>query len=123
MVDKNDEVIDEASRDEIYTKMLCHRIVHVLIFDHTGRMALQLRAKHLKYCPNHWSTAVGGHVNSGETYEQAALREFQEELGVNNPIQFLFKDYYETAASPSIHISVYSTIFEGGFNINPKDVQ
>ena len=32
-VNENDEVIGNASRDEIYDKKLMHRIVHVLVFN------------------------------------------------------------------------------------------
>src|SRR3990167_3639738 len=50
---------------------LSYRIVHILLFNEKGEMALQMRSSHKKFCPNHLSTAVGGHVQTGETYEQA----------------------------------------------------
>ena len=40
------------------------------------------------YGPLHWTTAVGGHVHAKETYEEAALREYQEELGTTSPLRF-----------------------------------
>jgi len=81
IVNEQDEVIGVATRQEVYKRKHRCRIVHVLIRNSRGDIALQLRARHLTFCPSHWSTTVGGHVQAGETYEQAALREFTEELG------------------------------------------
>ncbi len=98
VVDESDQVISQAAYTDIYRKLLTHRIVHILIFNDKGEMAIQKRSKYKSFMPNAWSTAVGGHVRSGETYEQAALREFREELGLEVPIQFLYKDFYEDKA-------------------------
>ena len=84
VVDDNDEIIAHASITDIYNKKLPHRIVHVLIFNDKGEMALQKRSKHKSFCPNYWSTAVGGHVQQNESYLKAAKREFREELGKYN---------------------------------------
>jgi isopentenyldiphosphate isomerase len=73
VVNERDEVVGSAPKDEIYTRSLRHRIVHILIFNDSEEMALQLRSKGMSFCPNHWSTAVGGHVSSGETCEGAAM--------------------------------------------------
>src|SRR3989338_2368529 len=91
-VNEKDEVIGKALQKDIYGKLLTHRIVHVLIFNDKGEMALQLRSKNKNFVPDHWSTSAGGHVQSGETYEQAALRECEEELGIKLKMQFLFKN-------------------------------
>jgi len=37
VVNGKDEVIDKASRNEVYEKSLKHRIVHVLLFNNEGR--------------------------------------------------------------------------------------
>ncbi|MFA6215486.1 MAG: NUDIX domain-containing protein [Patescibacteria group bacterium] len=115
IVDKNDNVINQASKDDAYKKQLCHRIVHVLIFNNEGKMALQLRSGQVAFCPKHWSTAVGGHVQTGESYEQAALREYQEELGTTSQLEFLFKDFYAVPEIPNKFLATFKTIFNGPF--------
>ncbi len=82
VVNENDEVIGSAPYSEIYSAKRSHRICHLFIFNDAGEMALQLRSKTKSFLPGYWSTAVGGHVLSGETYEIAIMRESMEEIGV-----------------------------------------
>jgi isopentenyldiphosphate isomerase len=96
--------------------------VHVLIFNDQGELAIQKRSATVSFCPDHWSTAVGGHVQTGETYEQAALREFMEELGIQNKIEFWRKDFYDIPNVPNKFIVTYRTVYNGPFNITSEDV-
>ncbi len=116
IVNKKDEVIGNASKDEIYKKSLRHRTVHILIFNDKNEMALQLRSAGVSFCPNHWSTAVGGHVQSGESYEEAAMRECYEELGIKCKFEKFSKDYYEAKGTPNKFLVTFKTIFNGPFN-------
>ena len=122
VVDKKDKVIRKASKKEVYEKKLIHRIVHILIFDKKGRMALQLRSK-VFFCPYCWSTAVGGHVKSGESCEKAALREFKEELGVKRKLEFFSKDFYQAKDIPNKFLYTYKAVYEGPFKVNKKAVE
>ena len=76
VVNENDEVVGKASKKEIYEKSLTHRIVHVFVFNDKGEMVLQVRSKDSPFCPLYWDTAASGHVQSGESYEEAAFKEF-----------------------------------------------
>ncbi len=123
VVDDNDNVVGKVPFDEVYKKKLPHRIVHILIFNSKGEIALQLRSSKKSFCPNHWSTPVGGHVQSGETYQQAALREFQEELGTTSEIEFAYNDLYESESGMKKFIATFTTDYDGPFNINPEEVE
>jgi len=116
IVDKNDQIVGKASKDAVYKKMLCHRISHVLIFNDEDKMILQKRGSNVSFCPNHWSTAVGGHVQAGETYEEAALREYQEELGAKSALEFIGKDFYNVPDIPNKFLAAFKTKFNGPFN-------
>ncbi len=123
IVNDHDEVIGKASRDEIYEKLLPHRIVHVLIFNDKNEMALQLRSKHVSFCPLHWCTAAAGHVQAGESYKEGALREYEEELGVQSELNMIGKDIYETPGKPKKFITVYRATFNGSFTKDERDVE
>lgn len=82
VVNAEDEVIGSAPLAEVLAQGLYHRIVSVHVQDENGAMLLQLRGPDVMLYPNCWDQAVGGHVDEGFTYEQAALAELEEELGI-----------------------------------------
>jgi isopentenyldiphosphate isomerase len=122
VVNSDDVVVGTVPFDEVYEKKLPHRIVHVLLFNDFGEMALQLRSEKKSFCPLHWSTGVGGHVQAGESYEEAAYREFEEELGKKASISFINKYRYEGAGFTK-HLAIFKTVYPGPFQINPEEVK
>ena len=88
IVDENNNVISSAPKNEIYDKKLLHRIVHILVL-HPKNPAiyLQKRAATKSFLPNYYCTSAGGHVHSGETHEEAAIRELKEEIGITDSIK------------------------------------
>ncbi len=137
IVNENDEIVGKASKKEIYEKLLTHRIVHIFVFNDKGEMTLQVRSKDSPFCPLHWCTAAAGHVRSGESYEEAALRELNEEVGIKAELTFAYKDLYEyTDAYDDANINklgirkglkkflaTFKTIHNGPFKINPAEVE
>ena len=57
-------------------------VVHVCVFNSRGEMLIQQRQSFKEGWPNLWDVSVGGGVQAGETTQQAARRELQEELGL-----------------------------------------
>ena len=62
------------------------KTVGALFIRQDGKILLGLRAPSKKVWPNHWDT-IGGHVEDGESLEEALVREAQEEVGVT-PTRF-----------------------------------
>ena len=84
--DATGEVIGTAPRKRCHgDPSLIHRSVHIVVFNTAGQILLQKRNLHKDIQPGKWDTAVGGHLDSGETYLDAAKREFGEELGIPLP--------------------------------------
>jgi isopentenyl-diphosphate delta-isomerase len=86
VVDENDNEVGSATLTEVWQKGLYHRIVSIFVQDDQGRMLLQLRSPQVAVYPNCWDQAAGGHVDSGQSYEQAAHNELAEELGLHGVV-------------------------------------
>jgi isopentenyldiphosphate isomerase len=82
VVDAHDLVMGAMERGEIHRKRLFHRSVHVFLFDEAGRIYLQKRSFEKLEHPGKWDSSASGHVESGESYQEAAGRELEEEIGV-----------------------------------------
>lgn len=122
IIDLDDHVIGQAPRSEVLAKHLMKRIVHVFAFDDQGRLALQLRSPSVSFLPHHWVTSASGHVRSGETYEQAAMRESEEELGITPLLEVLGKDLYDSGTFQAYLMS-YRCSTNGPFTPKTGDVE
>lgn len=99
VVDEDDRVIGVASRGECHgNPALIHRVAHVLVINARGEVLLQKRSPCKDIQPDKWDTSVGGHLDPGESYHEAALREMREELGLTGlPLTFLYKSKIRNA--------------------------
>jgi 16S rRNA (adenine1518-N6/adenine1519-N6)-dimethyltransferase len=95
IVDKDDNPIGSADMKKAWRDGLWHRVSRVMVQDDSGALLLQLRTSSKELFPDCWDNSAAGHVDDGETYEEAAVRELAEEIGVTNvPLEFL--DYYSS---------------------------
>lgn len=83
------EITDERDRPlmvmpiaQARRQTLRHRVVLVMLHDAEGRVYLQKRAANKHRYPSRWDLSATGHVQAGESREDAALRELREELGI-----------------------------------------
>lgn len=83
VVDETGRVVGRATRRVCHGgSMLLHPVVHLHLFNSRGELYLQKRPEWKDIQPGRWDTAVGGHVDYGETVDEALRREVREELGV-----------------------------------------
>ena len=85
VVDENGTVTGSATRGECHSgSRLLHPVVHLHVFNSQGDLYLQKRPGWKDIQPGKWDTAVGGHIDYGETPEAALRREVREELGITD---------------------------------------
>ncbi len=82
LIDEQDQVIGSLARSEIHRRQLRHRAVHVFWLRADGQLCLQRRSYAKDNCPGQLSSSCAGHVDRGESYHAAALRELAEEIGL-----------------------------------------
>lgn len=82
VVNENDEVVGQAERDEVHRVGLVCRLVYVCFYTPDGKVILQKRSDTKKNDAGKLTTTVSGHVASGQSYIDAAVRETLEESGV-----------------------------------------
>ncbi|MER5910574.1 NUDIX domain-containing protein [Streptomyces sp. NPDC001982] len=109
IVDENDQVIGQSPRGEAYARGLRHRAVFVQARDADGRVFVHRRTATKLVFPSLYDMFVGGVVGAGESYDDAALREAEEELGVSGLPRpaFLFKFLYDDGAGGTWWSAVY----------------
>lgn len=82
IVNENDEIVGSESRTQAHKLGLLHREVHVWMFDKDKNIFFQKRGLH-RPSAGALDATVGGHVNKGENYLEAAIREAKEEAGIS----------------------------------------
>ena len=124
-VDKNDNVIGSGTREEALRKGIIRRIVRVFLFNSTGELLIQKRSSNVSL-PGKWDQSVGGHVDEGEDYYQAAQKELKEELGIKNiPIKEIIKFYAEEISETTKNkrfSTIYRADYDGEINFNKEEI-
>src|SRR5678815_1541150 len=86
VVNERDEPINRALRADVHAHGWRHRAVHVLVFDQHGRVFLQKRSMTKDTSPGLWDSSCSGHLDAGEDYDAAAVRELAEEIGIRTSV-------------------------------------
>lgn len=120
VINEMDEVIDTKTKGEVHSNNLLHREIAVLVTDESGNLLLQQRSFKKKYFPGKWTPTAIGHVHSGQTPEDAAHEELQEELGFDVPLKFVEKRKYNSYDCPSYGY-LFLGIFPRGTRIIPDE--
>ncbi len=96
VVDKKDNIIGYANREKCHQGQgILHRAFSIFIFNDQSQLLLQKRSNEKKLWPHFWSNSVCSHPRKGESYEEAAFRRLEEELGFKTELHSLFKLQYK----------------------------
>lgn len=123
VVNEKNRIVGKEAREKCHRQFLPHRLIHVFVFDRKGRIFVAKRSKRKAVHPTLLDVSVAGHVDSGETYKQAALRELFEELGIKpRTIRKLFK--FRLKSSPeNVFVTQYSAEIERAGKLNKYEIK
>jgi len=120
VVDEQGNVTGKATRGECHNgSKLLHPVVHLHVFNGKGELYLQKRPAWKDIQPDKWDTAVGGHVDFGESVEEALRREVREELGITDfTPTFLTRYVFESVREKEL-VNTYKAVYDGP--VHPSD--
>lgn len=116
IVNRKDLVIGTEDKDIARRKGFIVRIARVFLFNEKGELFLQRRGPNMKTYPNAWDQSVGGHVDEGETYREAAKREFYEELGIKNVRLTRILKFYAESKYKRVNIRQFNVLYTAKYN-------
>jgi len=126
IVNDRDEVIGQSTRREVHGQGLRHRAVHVLVFNARGQVFLQKRSMAKDSAPGCWDSSCSGHLDAGEDYLSAAVRELIEEIGLKIAGLHLLTPVLRLEACADTgneFVWVYRLQSEGPFVLNPAEIE
>lgn len=123
VVDDQDQVIGTATRAEVHAQCLRHRAVHVLVFSKRGDLLLQQRSALKDRHPGVWDSSVSGHLDAGEDYPAAAVREMAEEMGISESLPEEIARLSASEATGWEHVRVYRARYDGPLRYPSAEVQ
>jgi isopentenyldiphosphate isomerase len=121
VIDAQGNTIGVVTRKELRLRRLPHRCTYLLVFNRRGDLFVHLRTAGKDVFPSHWDVTVGGVLAAGESYESGALREAEEELGVEVQPHALFPFRYSDSASV-VHGMVYRVQHDGPFRLQAEEI-
>jgi isopentenyl-diphosphate delta-isomerase type 1 len=124
VVNERDEPTGRALRREVHAQSLWHRAVHVMVFDSAGRLFLQKRSMAKDMAAGLWDLSCSGHVDAGEEYDTAAVRELGEELGITPtvPLERILR--IDACADTGWEFCwIYRTHHDGPFVLHPEEIE
>ena len=123
IVDRANNITGSATRRRMRAERLPHRCSYILVFNSRGELWVQKRTIIKDIYPGYWDPAAGGVMQVGETYEESAAREAQEELGVQGvELRPLFDMWFEDDRS-AVWGRAFTCVYDGPLALQESEVQ
>ena len=109
IVDESNRIIGKTRRKDVHKNCYIHRSVIFFIINKKGKVMVTQRSASKELYPEYYSIALGGHVLSGKTYKDAAVKEAFEEAGVDAAPKYVgyFKKRFDSIDKENIQVFVF----------------
>lgn len=124
LVDESGNVHGGAPRSQVHNgSKLLHPVVHMHLINRNKAILLQKRPMSKQIQPGKWDTAVGGHISSGETLEQALKKEAFEEIGLTEFSAVMRKIYRWDTEVESELVYLFTSFDFKNFKVHSDEVE
>ena len=123
VVDADDNIVRQESRDVVHRDDLLHRAVHIFVFNKHRELFLQKRSRLKDKHPGVWDSSAAGHLNAGEGYDETAVRELEEELGIRSDDLQQAATLSATAETGWEHIVLYLARHDGALRFPCSEIE
>jgi 8-oxo-dGTP pyrophosphatase MutT (NUDIX family) len=123
IVDENNKEIGTEPRFKMRKLGLIHRATYILVYNLEQEIFVQKRTNTKDVYPGYYDVVSGGVVTVGETYDESAKRELEEELGIMNiPLSELF-EFFFAEGKMKVWGKAYSCFYNGAIILQKEEVE
>ena len=120
LVDQDDHKLGLMEKQQAHVAGLLHRAFSVFVFNSKGELMIQQRAASKYHSPTLWTNTCCSHPRDNETYEQAAHRRLEEEMGFDCELEYKFNFIYKAHLENDLIEHELDHVFIGTFDDEPK---
>ena len=121
VVDERNEVVGVVPRRTLRDENLCHRCTYVFVLNRAEELYVHRRTDTKDVYPGFYDVVAGGVNAAGESYDECARRELEEELGVAAEPTFRFLHRYE-GPSGRVWGGAFDVAWDGPIVWQPSEV-
>ena len=122
IVNEDNEVIAQASRQQMRAQVLRHRASYIVVHDGMGNILVQRRTETKDFYPGWLDATAGGVVQSGENILDSARREAEEELGIAGVPFAEHGQFYFEDENCRVWGGLFSCVSHGPFALQEEEV-
>jgi mutator protein MutT len=119
-IDDNFNVLGVYPRSQIRKSNLKHKTSLVIVKNSENQYYIHQRSENKEIYPLKWVVSAGGAVDIGETFEETAVRELKEELGIDASVKYLYDFEFESKYN-NYKAKVYLAEYDGEVSMNPDE--
>ncbi len=122
IVDRDNNETGSAPRQEMRAGGLPHRACYILVFNSRGELFVQKRTMSKDIYPGYYDVAAGGVVLAGESYDESARRELEEELGIRDTTLAPHFTFFYQEGKNRVWGRVFSCSYDGELILQEEEV-
>jgi isopentenyldiphosphate isomerase len=121
-VDEQDRLLGSLPRAELRERDLIGRATYILLFNTAGELCVHRRTLSKAIYPGYWDVAAGGMVQAEESYEESALRELEEELGIRGAALRAHQRFFFDEPGNRVWCAVFSAVSDDPLRLQSEEV-